>query len=44
MVLTATGPDRPGLTAAIASAVAEAGGNILELGQQADPYLDRYAC
>ena len=44
MVLTATGPDRPGLTAAIASAVAAAGGNILELGQQADPYLHRYAC
>lgn len=43
-VLSVTGPDRPGLTAAITSAVAEAGGNIVELGQQADPYVQRYGC
>ena len=43
-VLIATGPDRPGLTAAITSAVAEAGGNIVELGQQVDPYVGSYGC
>ena len=43
-ILTVTGPDRPGLTALITSAVTAAGGNIIELGQQADPYVGRYGC
>lgn len=43
-ILTVTGPDRPGLTALITSAVTAAGGNIIELGQQADPYVGSYGC
>ena len=43
-ILTVTGPDRPGLTALITSAVTAAGGNIIELGQQADPYVGLYGC
>jgi len=43
-ILTATGADQPGLTAAITGAVTKAGGNIIELGQQTDPYVRRYGC
>jgi len=44
MILTATGRDQPGLTAAITTAVTAAGGNIIELGQQTDPYVQLYGC
>jgi formyltetrahydrofolate deformylase len=44
LVLTATSPDRAGLVAAVAGAVAGAGGNILDVGQHSDPDADFFGC
>lgn len=44
LILVATAPDCPGLTAAIAGAVSAAGGNILDFEQHVDPYELTYGC
>ena len=44
LILIATAPDRPGLTAAIAGAVSATGGNILDFEQHVDPYELIYGC
>jgi formyltetrahydrofolate deformylase len=44
LVLTVAAPDGPGLIGAIASAVAMAGGNVVDMRQATDPYLDLFGC
>jgi formyltetrahydrofolate deformylase len=43
-VLTVRAPDGPGLIASIAAAVAAGGGNIIDMQQHSDPYLDAFGC
>ncbi len=44
LVLCAHAPDAAGLVAAIATAIAEAGGNILDVGQHSDVDTDFFGC
>jgi len=44
LVITARAPDGPGLVAELASAIAQAGGNILDVGQHSDPEASWFGC
>jgi len=44
LIITARAPDGPGLVAELASAVAHAGGNILDVGQHSDPEASWFGC
>jgi formyltetrahydrofolate deformylase len=44
IVLTVRAPDGPGLVVDIAQAAASAGGNIVNLQQVADPYVEEFGC
>lgn len=44
LVLSAQAPEAPGLVAAIATAIATAGGNILDVGQYSDPDHALFGC